>query len=109
MNGIFYILRTGAPWRDLPKRYGPRTTYVRWALRGIWKAIFDALADQSADSLFFIESSIVKTHRAAAGAGCRGDALFHTTHLDRSGTGILRLQGSGSQENDTDTKAESGP
>ena len=34
LNGIFYILRTGAPWRDLPERYGPRTTvynrYVRW-------------------------------------------------------------------------------
>ena len=39
LNGIFYILRTGAPWRDLPERYGPRTTvynrYARWARRGI--------------------------------------------------------------------------
>ncbi len=39
LNGIFYILRTGAPWRDLPDRYGPRTTvynrYARWARRGI--------------------------------------------------------------------------
>lgn len=26
LNGVFYILRTGAPWRDLPERYGPRTT-----------------------------------------------------------------------------------
>jgi len=33
LNGIFYILRTGAPWRDLPHRYGPRTTvYNRYAL-----------------------------------------------------------------------------
>ncbi len=72
LNGIFYILRSGAPWRDLPERYGPRTTvynrYARWARRGIWKAIFDALADQNEDSLFFIDSSIVKAHRAAAGA-----------------------------------------
>jgi|TARA_B100000809_G_C14866417_1_gene433860 transposase len=72
MNGIFYILRTGAPWRDLPERYGPRTTvynrYARWARRGIWKAIFDALTDQNEDSLFFIDSSIVKAHRAATGA-----------------------------------------
>lgn len=34
LNGIFFILRTGAPWRDLPERYGPRTTvynrYNRW-------------------------------------------------------------------------------
>ncbi len=72
LNGIFYILRTGAPWRDLPERYGPRTTvynrYARWARRGIWKAIFAGLAEHSGDSLFFIDSSIVKAHRAAAGA-----------------------------------------
>ncbi len=72
LNGIFYILRTGAPWRDLPERYGPRTTvynrYARWARRGIWKTIFDGLAERSSDSLLFIDSSIVKAHRAAAGA-----------------------------------------
>jgi transposase len=72
LNGIFYILRTGAPWRDLPERYGPRTTvynrYARWARRGIWKSIFDALAEDHEDSLFFIDSSIVKAHRAASGA-----------------------------------------
>ena len=72
LNGIFYILRTGAPWRDLPERYGPHTTvynrYVRWGRRGIWKGIFDALAQQGQDSLIFIDSSIVKAHRAAAGS-----------------------------------------
>ena len=38
-NGIFYILHTGAPWRDLPERYGPKTTlynrYNRWSQRGV--------------------------------------------------------------------------
>jgi len=72
LNGIFYILRTGAPWRDLPDRYGPRTTvynrYVRWGERGVWKGIFDALARQCEDSLIFIDSSIVKAHRAASGS-----------------------------------------
>ena len=72
LNGIFYILRTGAPWRDLPERYGPRTTvynrYNRWGQRGIWKGIFDALAKERKDSLIFIDSSIVKAHRAAAGS-----------------------------------------
>lgn len=72
LNGIFYILRTGAPWRDLPERYGPRTTvynrYSRWGQRGIWKGIFDALAKERKDSLIFIDSSIVKAHRAAAGS-----------------------------------------
>ena len=72
LNGIFYILRTGAPWRDLPDRYGPRTTvynrYVRWGRHGGWKGIFDALTEQCEDSLVFIDSSIVKAHRAAAGS-----------------------------------------
>jgi transposase len=72
LNGIFYILRTGAPWRDLPEPYGPRTTvynrYVRWGRRGVWKAVFDALAREVEDSLIFIDSSIVKAHRAAAGS-----------------------------------------
>ena len=72
LNGIFYILRTGAPWRDLPERYGPRTTvynrYNRWAQRGIWKGIFDALAQECDDALVFIDASIVRAHRAASGS-----------------------------------------
>lgn len=72
LNGIFYILRTGAPWRDLPERYGPHTTvynrYVRWGLRGVWRDIFEALARSCKDALIFIDSSIVKAHRAAAGS-----------------------------------------
>ena len=43
MNAIFYVLRTGMPWRDLPERYGPYTTaynrFNRWSRRGIWKRI----------------------------------------------------------------------
>ena len=72
LNGIFYILRTGAPWRDLPARYGPRTTvynrYARWGQRGVWKGIFDALAKECDDALVFIDASIVKAHRSASGA-----------------------------------------
>jgi len=72
LNGIFYILRTGAPWRDLPERYGPRTTvhnrYARWGERGVWKGIFEALAQECDDALVFIDASIVKAHRSASGA-----------------------------------------
>lgn len=56
LNSIFYILRAGAPWRDLPDRYGLRTIvynrYAHWARRGVWKSIFDALASQNEDNLF---------------------------------------------------------
>ena len=72
MNAIFYVLRTGMPWRDLPERYGPYTTaynrFNRWSGRGVWKRIFDTLASKSRDSLYLIDSTIVKAHRAASGA-----------------------------------------
>ena len=71
LNGIFYVFRTGAPWRNLPERYGPRTTVynrdVRWGERGVWRDFFEALAQQEPDALVFIEGSVVKAHRAAAG------------------------------------------
>jgi len=72
LNGIFYALRTGMPWRDLPERYGPYTTaynrFNRWSRRGIWKRVFERLASKSRDSLHLIDSTIVKAHRSAAGA-----------------------------------------
>ena len=71
VNGIFYILRTGSPWRDLPERYGPPTTiynrFNRWAKAGVWLKVFEALAEKSADSLHLIDSSIVRAHQHAAG------------------------------------------
>ena len=48
LNGIFWVLRSGAPWRDLPLCYGPRTTcynrFVRWRKAGVWDRIMDSLA-----------------------------------------------------------------
>ena len=71
LNGIFYILRTGSPWRDLPERYGPYTTaynrYNRWAKAGVWLRIFETLAAQSPQSMQFIDSSIIRAHQHAAG------------------------------------------
>ena len=72
MNGIFDVLRAGVPWRDLPDQYGPYTTvynrFNRWSRRGIFKRIFEALAAKSRDNIQFIDSTIVKAHRAASGA-----------------------------------------
>jgi len=71
LNGIFYLQRTGAPWRALLGRYGPRTTvynrYIRWGERGVLQWIFEALALECEDALVFINSYIVKAHRAVAG------------------------------------------
>lgn len=75
LNGIFFILRTGTPWRDLPERFGPYTTiynrFNRWAKAGIWLRIFGALAQRSPQSLQLIDSSIIRAHQHAAG-GKRG-------------------------------------
>jgi transposase len=47
LNGIFWVLRTGAPWRDMPERYGPYTTaynrFNRWRKAGIWDRLMDAI------------------------------------------------------------------
>jgi transposase len=49
LNGIFWILRSGAPWRDLPEGFGPYTTcynrLIRWRTAGIWDGIMEALAE----------------------------------------------------------------
>ena len=86
LNGIFYILRTGSPWRDLPERYGPYTTvynrFNRWAKAGGWVNIFKALSEQSPESMAFIDSSIVRAHQHAAG-GKRGPD--HAIGLSRGG------------------------
>ena len=70
-NGIFWALRTGSPWRDLPERYGPYTTvynrFNRWAKAGVWVNIFNALAAKSPESMAFIDSSIIRAHQHAAG------------------------------------------
>lgn len=71
INGIFYVLRTGSPWRDLPERYGPYTTvynrYNRWAKAGVWLRIFETMAAKSAQSMQLIDSSIIRAHQHAAG------------------------------------------
>jgi len=71
-DAIFFVLRTGIPWRDLPDRYGPYTTaynfFNRWSARGLWTGVFLALAKHSPDSIQMIDSTIIKAHRAASGA-----------------------------------------
>jgi transposase len=48
LNGIFWVLRSGAPWRDLPAACGPHTTcynrFVGWRRAGVWDRIMEALA-----------------------------------------------------------------
>jgi len=78
LNGIFWVLRTGAPWRDLPERYGPWSTvydrFRRWKNDGTWSRLLDALEAQARkmDRIDFefgaIDGSVVRAHKSAAGA-----------------------------------------
>ena len=67
LNGIFWVLRSGAPWRDLPEAFGPYTTcynrFVRWRRAGVWSRIIDALATAHDAAVQMIDTSIVRVHQ----------------------------------------------
>lgn len=71
-NGILWILRTGAPWRDLPKCYGPwqsvYTRFSRWTKQGIWNKAFKNITASSYNNISMIDSTAVRAHQHAAGA-----------------------------------------
>ncbi|WGR63744.1 transposase (plasmid) [Paracoccus ferrooxidans] len=80
LNGIFSILRTAPPWRDLPERYGPHATASnRWARVGVWLRVFEALAAASLQSMPLIDSSIIRAHQHAAGE--KGPRIMPSTAL----------------------------
>jgi transposase len=73
LSGIVQALKSGGRWADCPPVYGPKKTlynrFVRWAERGIWEAIFAALAGASdAPDRLVIDSTCIKVHRCAGGA-----------------------------------------
>jgi transposase len=72
LNGIFWVLRSGAPWRDLPERYGPYTTvynrFNRWRKAGLWDRLMDEITKAYDGNVQMIDSSIVRVHQHAAGA-----------------------------------------
>lgn len=70
LNGILWVLRSGAPWRDLPGSYGPPTTcynrFVRWRRAGVWDRIMEALAAAHDMAVQMIDTSIVRVHQHGA-------------------------------------------
>lgn len=70
LNGIFWVLRSGAPWRDLPDDFGPYTTcynrFVRWRRAGVWTRIMNALAATHDATVQMIDTSIIRVHQHAA-------------------------------------------
>jgi len=76
LNGIFWVLRTGAPWEDMPSRYGPRTTvynrFNRWRKAGVWVHILKHLQADIEDEIYMIDSSVVRVHQHGTGARKKG-------------------------------------
>lgn len=78
INGIFWILRSGAPWRDVPERYGPWQTvydrFNRWREDGTWDRVLSHLQSELESakgidwSMFCIDGSNVRAARCAGGA-----------------------------------------
>ena len=72
LNGVFWILRTGAPWRDLPPEYGKWNTvqrrFCRWRDKGIWEKMLEAVIQEPDFEWLMIDASHIKVHPHASGA-----------------------------------------
>ena len=113
LNGIFWVLGTGAPWRDLPERFGPWQTvydhFRRWRQSGVFAAIIEALQVKLDNKgyidweLWCVDGSSVRAARAAAGADKKVSPVMPTSPpttrwaaaeagLDRSSTWSLTVR-----------------
>ena len=71
VDAVLWINRTGAPWRDMPERFGHWNSvwkrFDRWARKGIWQLVFEALQDPDLEWLI-LDSTVIRAHPCAAGA-----------------------------------------
>ncbi len=69
---MFWILRTGSPWRDLPPDYGDwkntHRRFCRWRDKSIWKKLLEKIVNEPDFEFLIIDASHVKVHPHAAGA-----------------------------------------
>jgi putative transposase len=72
LEAVFWIARTGAPWRDLPAEFGRWHSvymrFARWADKGVWDRVLDAVsADRDFEDVM-LDSTALRAHQHAAGA-----------------------------------------
>lgn len=73
LDAVFWIARTGSPWRDLPGELGRWASvykqFLRWTRSGLWDVLMQALAESGLvpDSVQMVDSTVVRAHHCAAG------------------------------------------
>jgi transposase len=95
LDALLWLGRTGAPWRDLPERYGPwRTVATRfycWTRSGLWDRILTELrrvADAAGGidwEAHLVDGTNVRAHRCAAGA--KGGRILRRWAAAAAGSG----------------------
>jgi transposase len=72
VEAVIWKFRSGAPWRDLPERFGgwknTHKRFSRWAANGVWESLFKVLADDPDNEYAMIDATIVRAHQHSAGA-----------------------------------------
>jgi transposase len=87
VNGVLWVLRSGAPWPDLPERYGKwktvHTRFARWAKNGVWERIFKVLTADRKNDYLMLDTTLVRAHQqAATGKGGRATRLWGVPEED---------------------------
>jgi transposase len=87
VNGVLWVLRSGAHWRDLPERYGKwkslHKRFSRWAKAGIWERVFEALIEDPKNEYLMLDTTLVRAHQqAATGKGGTRTRLWGAPEVD---------------------------
>jgi transposase len=84
INGILWKLRTGAPWRDLPERYGSWQTcydrFARWRRDGTWDRLL-ARAQTKSDAVGEVEWEVRKLAPSLRGPALTRDVVGNPLSL----------------------------